>query len=59
MKLLTSILNAPVWNTSGHIDRTILKTDPTEGTWLGKRKGNSAGGSNERGKGGGNNLRKL
>ena len=42
MRLLTSVLKAPVWNTAGHIDRTSLKTDPTEGTWLCKRKGDSA-----------------
>lgn len=39
MRLLTSVLKAPVWNTAGHIDRTSLKTDPTEGTRLCKRKG--------------------
>ena len=42
MRLLTSVLQAPVWNTAGHIDGTSLKTDPTEGTWLCKRKGDSA-----------------
>ena len=50
MRLLTSVLKAPVWNTAGHIDRTSLKTDPTEGTvqggeWggLGERKGDPGG----------------